>query len=67
MRVGRMNARPSLRFDLMRATDNFGKPISPPGFYYKTFIRPRRLWPLYEGSCETPRAWAVWSATAAAA
>ena len=22
--------------------------LTPPGFYYKTFIRPRRLWPLYE-------------------
>ena len=32
----------------MRATDRFGKPFTPPGFYYKTFIRPRRLWPLYE-------------------
>ena len=43
-----MNARPSLRFDPMRATDIFGKRLTPPGFYYKTFIRPRRLWPLYE-------------------
>ena len=43
-----MNARPSLRFDVMRATDIFGSRLTPPGFYYKTFIRPRRLWPLYE-------------------
>ena len=48
MRVAHMNATPSLRFDLMRATDLFGKRLTPPGFYYKTFIRPRRLWPLYE-------------------
>jgi len=48
MKVEHMNARPSLRFDVMRATDHFGKPFTPPGFYYKTFIRPRRLWPLYE-------------------
>jgi sarcosine oxidase subunit alpha len=48
MRVEHMNARPSLDFDLMRATDLFGGPFTPPGFYYKTFIRPRRLWPLYE-------------------
>ena len=48
MRVEPMNARPSLRFDVMRATDLFGKRFTPPGFYYKTFIRPRRLWPLYE-------------------
>ena len=32
----------------MRATDIVGGPFTPPGFYYKTFIRPRRLWPLYE-------------------
>ncbi len=43
-----MNASPSLRFDVMRATDIFGSRLTPPGFYYKTFIRPRRLWPLYE-------------------
>ena len=48
MQVEHMNARPSLEFDLMRATDLFGGPFTPPGFYYKTFIRPRRLWPLYE-------------------
>ena len=29
----------------MRATDIVGGPFTPPGFYYKTFIRPRRLWP----------------------
>jgi sarcosine oxidase subunit alpha len=48
MRVAHMNATPSLRFDVMRATDVFGSRLTPPGFYYKTFIRPRRLWPLYE-------------------
>ncbi|HZA58398.1 MAG TPA: FAD-dependent oxidoreductase, partial [Solirubrobacterales bacterium] len=48
MKVGHMNARPSLDFDVMRATDIFGTRFTPPGFYYKTFIRPRRLWPLYE-------------------
>ena len=48
MRVEHMNATPSLEFDLMAATDRFGGPFTPPGFYYKTFIRPRRLWPLYE-------------------
>ena len=48
MKVEHMNARPSLRFDVMRATDIFGSRLTPPGFYYKTFIRPRRLWPLYE-------------------
>ena len=48
MNVAHMNAKPSLQFDPMRATDLFGKRLTPPGFYYKTFIRPRRLWPLYE-------------------
>jgi sarcosine oxidase, subunit alpha len=48
MRVEHMNAAPSLDFDVMRATDLVGTPFTPPGFYYKTFIRPRRLWPLYE-------------------
>jgi sarcosine oxidase subunit alpha len=46
--VKHVNAVPSLEFDGMRATDLFGGPFTPPGFYYKTFIRPRRLWPLYE-------------------
>ncbi len=48
MTVTHQNAWPSLGFDVMRATDLFGGPFTPPGFYYKTFIRPRRLWPLYE-------------------
>jgi sarcosine oxidase, subunit alpha len=48
MSVVHMNASPSLDFDAMRATDVVGGPFTPPGFYYKTFIRPRRLWPLYE-------------------
>jgi sarcosine oxidase, subunit alpha len=48
MRVEHMNASPSLDFDLMAATDRFAGPFTPPGFYYKTFMRPRRLWPLYE-------------------
>ena len=39
---------PSLELDAMRATDVVGGPFTPPGFYYKTFIRPRKLWPLYE-------------------
>jgi sarcosine oxidase subunit alpha len=48
MDVRHMNAWPSLEFDAMRVTDVVGGPFTPPGFYYKTFIRPRRLWPLYE-------------------
>ena len=42
------NFRGSLDRDLMRVTDKLGGPFTPPGFYYKTFIRPRKLWPLYE-------------------
>jgi sarcosine oxidase, subunit alpha len=38
----------SLELDPMRATDLVGGPFTPPGFYYKTFIRPRKLWPVYE-------------------
>jgi sarcosine oxidase subunit alpha len=48
MRVEHLNASPSLERDLMAVTDAVGGPFTPPGFYYKTFIRPRRLWPLYE-------------------
>ncbi len=46
--VTHINAMPSLEFDAMRATDLVGGPFTPPGFYYKTFIRPRKAWPLYE-------------------
>ncbi len=38
----------SLERDLMAVTDKIGGPFTPVGFYYRTFIRPRRLWPLYE-------------------
>jgi sarcosine oxidase subunit alpha len=48
LEVTHVNARPSLEFDAMRITDIAGGPFTPPGFYYKTFLRPRRLWPLYE-------------------
>src|SRR5437763_4341486 len=48
MRVEHMNASPSLDFDLMAVTDHMGSRLTPPGFYYKTFIKPRRLWPFYE-------------------
>jgi sarcosine oxidase, subunit alpha len=46
--VRHMNASPGLDFDVMRATDLAPSAFTPPGFYYKTFIRPRRLWPVYE-------------------
>ncbi len=48
MEVEHLNAIPSLDTDAMRITDIAGGPFTPPGFYYKTFMRPRRLWPLYE-------------------
>jgi sarcosine oxidase, subunit alpha len=48
MKVEHINAWPSLDFDVMRATDKLGGPFTPVGFYYKTFIRPRSFWPLYE-------------------
>jgi sarcosine oxidase subunit alpha len=38
---------PSLRFDAKALNRLAGSALSA-GFYYKTFIRPRRLWPLYE-------------------
>jgi sarcosine oxidase, subunit alpha len=47
-RVEHLNARPGLDLDVMAVTDAVGGPLTPPGFYYKTFIRPRRLWPVYE-------------------
>jgi sarcosine oxidase, subunit alpha len=46
--VEHLNAQPSLEYDAMSLTDKLGAPFTPPGFYYKTFIRPRRLWPAYE-------------------
>jgi sarcosine oxidase subunit alpha len=46
-RVEHMNAWPGLEHDAMSVVDRLGA-LTPPGFYYRTFIRPRRLWPLYE-------------------
>ncbi len=46
--VEHMNARPGLELDVMSITDKVGGPFTPPGFYYKLFKRPRKLWPLYE-------------------
>ena len=48
MKVVHQNAWPSLNFDVMRAADFYGGPFMPAGFYYKTFIRPRWAWPIYE-------------------
>jgi sarcosine oxidase, subunit alpha len=38
----------SLDHDLLAVTDKVGGPFTPVGFYYRTMIRPRRAWPLYE-------------------
>jgi sarcosine oxidase subunit alpha len=46
--VEAQNVLGSLERDWMAITDKLGGPFTPPGFYYKTFIRPRRFWPLYE-------------------
>ena len=47
MVVVHQNAWPSLGHDIMAATQ-MGGPFLPVGFYYKTFIRPQAMWPLYE-------------------
>jgi sarcosine oxidase, subunit alpha len=47
MRVKRQNGLPSVDFDLMRAVDRFSV-LFPPGFYYKSFYRPRFMWPMAE-------------------
>jgi sarcosine oxidase subunit alpha len=47
MRVARQNGLPSVDFDVMRAVDRFSA-FFPPGFYYKSFYRPRFMWPLAE-------------------
>ncbi len=46
--VEHLNAWPGLETDVMSAVDRVPSSVTPPGFYYKTFIRPRRLWPAYE-------------------
>jgi sarcosine oxidase subunit alpha len=46
--VRSQNVLGSLERDWLSVTDKLGGPFTPPGFYYKTFIRPRRFWPLYE-------------------
>jgi sarcosine oxidase, subunit alpha len=34
--------------DVLGLVDKIGGPFTPVGFYYRTMIRPRRAWPLYE-------------------
>jgi sarcosine oxidase subunit alpha len=45
--VRSQNTWPSLEFDAKAVNQLAGRFLGP-GFYYKTFIKPQRLWPLYE-------------------
>ncbi len=46
--VSAQNVLGSLEHDLLAITDKVGGPFTPVGFYYRTMMRPRRAWPLYE-------------------
>ena len=46
MDVRSQNTWPSLRFDV-KAANQLVSAFLPAGFYYKTFIKPQRLWPAY--------------------
>jgi sarcosine oxidase subunit alpha len=46
--VREQNVWGKLDLDVLSITDKVGGPFTPVGFYYRTMIRPRRLWPLYE-------------------
>ncbi len=47
MRVTPQNVWPSLKFDVKAANGLVGRFLSA-GFYYKTFMKPAKLWPAYE-------------------
>jgi sarcosine oxidase subunit alpha len=47
MDVRPQNTWPSLQYDVKAANQLVGRFLGA-GFYYKTFIRPRRLWPAYQ-------------------
>ncbi|MFN2467784.1 MAG: 2Fe-2S iron-sulfur cluster-binding protein, partial [Gaiellaceae bacterium] len=47
-RVRAQNVLGSLDRDLMAVVDKIGGPFLPVGFYYRTMLRPRRAWPIYE-------------------
>jgi sarcosine oxidase subunit alpha len=47
MRVRSQHAWPSLEWDVFAVFDRLHR-LLPVGFYYKTFIHPTRLWPVYE-------------------
>jgi sarcosine oxidase, subunit alpha len=46
--VRAQNVLGSLDRDYLAVVDRVGGPFTPVGFYYRTMIRPRRAWPLYE-------------------
>ncbi|MDQ3122674.1 MAG: 2Fe-2S iron-sulfur cluster-binding protein [Actinomycetota bacterium] len=46
--VNQQNVWGKLDLDVLSITDKVGGPFTPVGFYYRTMIRPRRAWPLYE-------------------
>lgn len=45
--VHSQDAWPSLKYDVKAVNSRIGRFLAP-GFYYKTFIKPQRLWPTYE-------------------
>ena len=47
MAVEAQNVWPSLRYDV-RAVNQLVGPFLTAGFYYKTFMKPQRLWPTYD-------------------
>src|SRR5690349_11102886 len=47
-RVRAQNVLGSLDRDFLSVVDRVGGPFTPVGFYYRTMLRPRRAWPVYE-------------------
>jgi len=47
MTIEAQNVWPSLQYDI-RTANQLGKRFLTAGFYYKTFIKPKRLWPTYD-------------------
>jgi len=46
--VRAQNVLGSLDRDFLSVVDRIGGPFTPVGFYYRTMLRPRRAWPVYE-------------------
>ena len=53
-----VNAEPSLERDRLAINQRLAR-FLPAGFYYKTFMWPRRLWPRYEARIRAAPAWAA--------